>query len=307
MPGDTAHFTNRPARIPLTTVVIVTWGLILTLALVGLNGISIGGRTVLSIKGLDPMYYFGTSHSLLFEHNFDLRNEFAVLKPQATDAGGFRGLNGLPGSPYAIGYSILSLPLLAVGTALDGAAGRPANGYEGAAIFFYFLGNVLFTVIGMWCLSRFLQAFGLPLWQSAFLPLAIWFSTSLGYYTFTPMAHAATFLLSAAFLLIWWRNRESERVRDWVALGLCGGISCSLPLAGCDFPDRSAPGGLIQASRGLRAALVLMGFVCNSGGSMLASAVHSVEGTLWQIPHHSARSGIYGVSAALYPERPVFD
>ncbi len=50
-----------------------------------------------------------------------------------------------------------------------------------------------------------------------------------------------------------------------------------------------------------------MGLVCNRGGSMLDSAVHSVEGTLWEIPHHPARSGIYGVSASIYPECPVFN
>ncbi|MBZ5636267.1 MAG: hypothetical protein LAO55_24320 [Acidobacteriia bacterium] len=210
--------------IPLAKVVILAWGIILALILFALTSISIGGRTVLSIRGLDPMYYFGTAHSLLFDHDFDLRNEFAVLNPQATSAGGFRGQGGLPGSPYAVGYSLLSLPFLAVGTAVDAAAGRSADGYAKGAVFCFFLGNVTFTVIGMWCLAHFLQEFGSPPWQAAFLPLAIWFSTSLGYYTFSPMSHAATFMMSSGFLLTWWRTKESGRVRDWATLGLCGGL-----------------------------------------------------------------------------------
>lgn len=205
-------------------LVILAWGMVLVLALLGLSRVPISGRALLKINGLDPPYYFGTAHSLLFDHDFDLRNELAVNPPLSSSAGGFRGQNGLPGSPYAIGYSILSIPFLAAGTAVDAAAGRPADGYSSGAIFCFFLGNVTFAVIGMWCLARFLLAFGSPPWQAALLPVAIWFSTSLGYYTFSPISHAATFMMAAGFLLIWWRTRGSERVRDWAVLGLCGGL-----------------------------------------------------------------------------------
>jgi hypothetical protein len=203
---------------------VLGWGCVLVAALFAMSAASLGGRAVISIKGLDPQYYFGTAHALLFHHDFNLTDEFRVLRPMQTGAGGFRGGTGLPGSPYAIGYSILSIPFLAAGTAIDALSGRPADGYSAAAIFCYFLANVTFVAIGMVCLSRFLQRVGLAPWQAVFLTLAIWFSTTVGYYTFSPMSHASTFMMSAAFLLVWWQVKESNELTAWLSLGICGGL-----------------------------------------------------------------------------------
>jgi hypothetical protein len=205
---------------------MLAWGCVLVAALFAMSATTVSRSAVISIKGLDPPYYFGTAHALLFHHDFDLRSEFQVFKPIETGGAAWRSRNrnGLPGSPYAIGYSLLSIPFLVAGTASDRIFGRSADGYSAAALFCYFLANVIFVVIGMVCLSRFLQVIGAAPWQAALLTLAMWFATTVGYYTFSPMPHAATFMMSAAFLLMWWRIKESGKVRAWLVLGLCGGL-----------------------------------------------------------------------------------
>jgi hypothetical protein len=62
-------------------------------------------------------------------------------------------------------------------------------------LFFYFLANIMF-VVGMICLSRLLQNFGLRPLLAAFLTFALWCSTTFGYYTLSPMSHSATFMMA---------------------------------------------------------------------------------------------------------------
>lgn len=186
------------------------------------------------IRGLDPPRYFGTAHSLLFDRDFDLTNEFAVLDPKRPEPGmgGFEGIHGQPGSPYAIGYSLLSLPFLAAGTAVDALCGRAPNGYGQAAVFSFLLANIVFTIIGLWLLSKFLQEMGLSAPAAAGISLSLWFATSVGFYSLLPMSHASTFMMSSAFLLIWWKIRERDDIKAYVGLGACGGL-----LAMCRWQD----------------------------------------------------------------------
>ena len=107
-------------------------GLLLAAILLVLDAKSPGNRRVIKIAGNDPVAYFGTAHSLLFDRDFDLSNEFAVLKHNPTWLLDPQLATGLPGSPYAIGYSLLEIPFLAAGTLVDRLAGRPADGYSRA-------------------------------------------------------------------------------------------------------------------------------------------------------------------------------
>ena len=66
----------------------------------------------------------------------------------------------------------------------------------------------------------------------------ILFGTNVGYYAFSEMAHAPTFLFASLFLATWWRVRESEELRDWLVLGLVGGF-----LSICRWQDVLYMGG----------------------------------------------------------------
>ncbi len=206
-------------------LLMIIFGVGLASALFVLQRAPVGGRSIVKITGVDAVYYFATAHSLLFDRDYDLTDEFQFLEPhQLVFRTQGRPTSGKPENPFAVGYPILSIPFLAAGTAVDALAGRPAEGYSQSALFFYFLANITFVVVGMICLSRFLQHFGLSPLLAAFLTFALWCATTLGYYTLSPMSHSATFMMASAFMLAWWRVKDSSSPGAWALLGFCGGF-----------------------------------------------------------------------------------
>src|SRR6266511_3929399 len=86
---------------------ILTVGQALTTVLIVANKFEPGGRRIIKIGGIDAVAYYGTAHSLLFDRDFDLTNQYAVLKPTPNRFMAVRPETGLPGSTWAIGYSLL--------------------------------------------------------------------------------------------------------------------------------------------------------------------------------------------------------
>ncbi len=218
------HNPRVTARKYWPQLLIIVFGFGLASALFVLQRAPVGGRNIVKITGVDAVYYFATAHSLLFDRDFDLTNQFEFLDPHMMFRTQVRSASGKPENPFAIGYPILSIPFLAAGTAVDALLGRPADGYSLSALFFYFLANITFVVLGMIFLSRLLQHFGMSSVQATFITFALWCATTLGYYTLSPMSHAATFMIASAFMLVWWRVKDCSNPRGWALLGLCGGF-----------------------------------------------------------------------------------
>lgn len=213
--------------------IILAFSITLTIAFVSLDRLAPAGRRLVKIRGEDPVAYFGIAHSVLFDRDFNLNNEYARMPPDGRFWTATRPETGLPGSPWGLGYSLLEVPLLALGTGVDAIAGNPADGYSQWAVFFYCIGSLLMASGGMTALFVLLRSAGdfLQAGQSErnsawalFVAFAVFFGTNVGYYAFSQMSHSSTFLFAALFLAIWWRVRESERVRDWLMLGLAGGF-----------------------------------------------------------------------------------
>lgn len=202
-------------------------------AFLTLDRIAPAGRRLAKIRGEDPVNYFGIAHSLLFDHDFNLNNEYEHMPPD----GRFWTLNqpatGLPGSPWGVGYSLLEVPLLALGTGVDALVGNPADGYSRWAVLFYCVGSLLMVGGGMAALFTLLRSVG-GYWgimpedhrsaYALFVTFAVFFGTNVGYYAFSEMSHSSTFLFASLFLAIWWRVRDSESRREWLVLGLAGGF-----------------------------------------------------------------------------------
>jgi hypothetical protein len=225
------------AKLPRTLVyklTILTVGLALALFLIVANEFEPGGRRIIKIGGIDAVAYYGTAHSLLFDRDFDLTNQYAVLKPTQNRFMAVRPETGLPGSPWAIGDSLLEIPFLAVGTAIDALSGRPADGYASGAMTAYYLGHIVFVMIGLLCAFDLLgqvAAHALPTLAEGrrnatnlIVTLALLPATSLGYYAFSPMAHAAGFMSVALFARAWIWARDTEKLGQWAAVGLFGGL-----------------------------------------------------------------------------------
>jgi hypothetical protein len=212
--------------------IIVAFSVAALAAFITLDRIAPAGRRLAKIRGEDPVNYFGIAHSILFDHDFNLNNEYQRMQPEGRSWTPNQPGTGLPGSPWGVGYSLLEIPLLALGTAVDALAGNPADGYSRWAVYFYCIGSILMAGCGMAALFVLLRSVGdysgIPAdGQSAyamFVTLAIFFGTNVGYYAFSELSHASTFLFASLFLMTWWRVRESDKPSDWLVLGLIGGF-----------------------------------------------------------------------------------
>ena len=109
---------------------LVAFAIVLMAGFVVADGFAPGGRRIAKVAGVDPPSYFAVAHSLLFDHDFDLRNEYLKVPPEDSPWNRVRPETGRPGSAYAIGYSILAMPFLAAGTLVDKLAGNPADGFR---------------------------------------------------------------------------------------------------------------------------------------------------------------------------------
>lgn len=216
----------------LCYLVIGLFTIVLIASFVLLDHFAPVGRRLAKIAGVDPPAYFGVCHALLFHQDFDLSNEFERVKPDDSLWTAVRKETGHRGSSYGIGYSILAIPFLAAGTALDALLGNRADGYSDLAILGYCLANVILTCIGLAALFTFLQDTA-GLWgisgsgsvaYALFVTGTIFFGTSVGYYAFSQMSHASTFFAASLFLACWWKVRERTDVRGWAVLGLVGGV-----------------------------------------------------------------------------------
>lgn len=212
--------------------ILIAFAIVLAGAFVVVDQIEPGGRRLAKIQGEDPVNYFGIAHSLLFDHDVNLNNELEKLPPSGRRWTMRREETGLPGSPWGLGYSFLEIPLLALGTGIDALAGNPADGYSSWAVVIYCLGPVLMVGGGLLAVYNLLCRVGeywnipegrQPLY-ALFTTFVIFFGTNVGYYAFSQMAHASTFLLASLFLATWWRVRFSPAWRDWLLLGLIGGF-----------------------------------------------------------------------------------
>jgi len=229
--------------------IIFAFSLAILGAYITLDQIAPAGRRLIKIRGEDPVNYFGIAHSVLFDRDFNLNNEYEHMPPDGRRWTLNQPATGLPGSPWGLGYSFMAVPLLALGTGVDALAGNPADGYSHWAVFFYSMASPLMAGCGLAALFLLLRSVA-EYWgimpedhQSAyalFVTLAIFFGTNVGYYAFSQMSHSSTFLFASLFLAIWWRVRDSESPRDWVLLGLVGGY-----LSICRWQDALYLGGPI--------------------------------------------------------------
>ena len=204
--------------------------LIVTFAL--LDSAAPSGRRLAKVGGIDPVGYFGVAHSLLFDRDFDLTNQFARLPPDANSYTLVQKATGRPGSVWAIGYSLASIPFLAAGTLADRIAGHPADGYSQFALAGYCMTNLAATCVGLFALFDFVCGSG-ALWglsreKAAKFALAataaVFLGTSVGYFAFSQMSHACEFCFLTLLLGYWWRVRKSGSWKHWAVLGALGGF-----------------------------------------------------------------------------------
>src|SRR5262245_50055288 len=74
-PADRSPSPDDEAAVRRPRLWILGTGFLLAALLVVGDARSPAGRGIVKITGNDPPAYYGTAHSLLFDHDFDLSNE----------------------------------------------------------------------------------------------------------------------------------------------------------------------------------------------------------------------------------------
>ena len=138
---------------------------------------------------------------------------------------------GKPGSQFAIGFSLMQMPFLAVGYVASVVFGD-ADTLSTPVVLLYYIGLIFWACLGLVLFQRLIltmfaeQGPATPTARriAAALTLALWPASTLCYYTFSPMAHVATFTASVIFLRTWWRAKDTPSKLAWLRCGAALGL-----------------------------------------------------------------------------------
>lgn len=187
----------------------------------------------------DGVGYYAYVHALLIRHDLNFQQEWLHANPSfrlnRVDAQGRLLPNqftrtGHVGNHFAVGASLLWAPFLLV---VHGAVlgldrlgwNVAADGYSRPYVIAMALATAFYGFLALWLsflLAR--EYFGDS--TSRVATLGIWFGSSLPVYMyFNPSwAHAQAAFTAALFLWYWHRTRGSRTLRQWILLGLAGGL-----------------------------------------------------------------------------------
>jgi hypothetical protein len=175
--------------------------------------------------GGDGFEYYVLVRSPLFDHDFDLANDFRGLgaRPVVSPQGEIT-------SRVPIGVSLVWLPpLLVVHTVVGlawllGAPLRP-DGFSAPYQAAVTTATYVYSLLGLAVLEGMLRRYyGAAI--ALLVTVAIWWATPLFFYALAnpSMSHGASAGLATLFVALWLRFRSSERPRDWALIGATGAL-----------------------------------------------------------------------------------
>jgi len=206
-------------------------GLAAGLALVYVVGVLWTSASRTSLVRGDARAYFAYLPSLVLDQDIDLRNQFAVLRPEGvTDYPFGVGRHNLAQNPFPIAPAILWLPGYLFGLGIDAvlydarSPGRPI-GYGVGASLGAAVWSILLVGLGAELTRRLArQLVDAPAAFAA--TIMAWLGTPALYYTvISPLySHAPAWVAVSFMLWLTWRaTQDPDRVRPWLWSGLAAG------------------------------------------------------------------------------------
>ncbi len=209
----------------------ILMGMTAAMALVYIVGLTLTtGRRGSAVKG-DARSYFAYLPSIVIDHDLDLRNQFAVLKPEGDSEYPFGvGPRGRAKNAFPIAPALLWLPGYLIGLATDAVVGSKAGntrpfGYGFGAVLGTAVWSILLVVIGAET-SRGLVQRGVGMREALPATIMAWLGTPALYYTvISPLySHAPAWIAVGLMLWLTWRADEmGDHVGIWIASGLASG------------------------------------------------------------------------------------
>ncbi len=182
------------------------------------------------LLGSDGIYYYSYLPTLLIDHDLQFTNQYASLRRIITDAGDQLARPIRNTNKYAIGSAILWMPFFLIGhllAILFNAAGY-SIALDGIGYIYQaptMIGSILYGFAGVLLIYRSCSRF-FSKSSSASAAILIWLATNIIYYMIAEpsMSHACSFFAVALFLGLWLQYRPLPSLRQWIFLGMTGGL-----------------------------------------------------------------------------------
>jgi hypothetical protein len=189
------------------------------------------------IYAVDSVEYYVYIRSLFFDGDLDFSNDYArfhELNPEAGIKGGLLEtrdpLTKKPINVAPVGTAILWTPafLLAHGGVLLARAmgsSVPADGYSAPYIWAVCFASIVYGLLGL-LLSYTIARRYIGVWAATTATLVCWLASPLIFYMYIspPWSHTAGLFATALLIWYWQRTRGSRSLRQWLALGVLGGL-----------------------------------------------------------------------------------
>ncbi len=194
------------------------------------------------IRGADEIQYYSVLRSLVFDHDLEFGDEYEHFYAQ--DPHGLEGFRATflekrePRTGRHITYAELGTAVLwapfylladgavVVSRALGSAVAR--DGYARPYVIAVCYASALYGLLAVLLIHDVLRRrAGIAEPLATGTVAALWFATPLVYYTtIAPgFAHAPSLFAVSLLFWLWFRARERDRVLDWTAVGLAGGLA----------------------------------------------------------------------------------
>lgn len=187
----------------------------------------------------DGVGYYAYARAPLIEHNLDFTHDYQSANNSFREArcdekgqpkAEYRTRTGHLENHFSVGPAMLWSPFLVLahsGILLARAFGSkvPTDGFSAPYRYAMAIGTCLYGFLGLWFSFRFARKYTAPKW-SFIATLAIWWASSLPVYMyFNPSwSHAHSAFIVALFLWYWDKTREHRNLKQWVLLGIIGGL-----------------------------------------------------------------------------------
>lgn len=208
--------------------------------------LSTSGPRGAMVKG-DARAYFAYLPSIVLDHDLDLRNQFAVLRPEgATEYPFGVGRGGRAANPFPVAPAFMWLPGYVAGVGFDVGAGSAAAGgqplgYGAGAALGSAVWSILLVGFGADITRRLLRR-SVGAAEAFAATLMAWLATPALYYTvISPLySHAPAWVAISLMLWLTWRAaHDPSRVDLWFWSGLAAGWVVAVRLQ--DVPLLAVP------------------------------------------------------------------
>ena len=189
------------------------------------------------IYAVDSVQYYAYLPSLLFDGDLDFTNEYTRLDAMYPAAGIATALldrrdplSGRPINVAPIGSALLWAPFFLLahgGVLLARALGAQvtADGFSPPYIQAIAVATACYGLAGLLLCYRLARRFS-GIWPSTVAVVLCWLASPIVFFMYVspPWSHVPALFVTALFMVVWLETRGRRTARQWLGLGLLGGL-----------------------------------------------------------------------------------